>query len=93
MNEPERKTFGDYPPVLVKVFPKKEYADRFLAGSIRLGSLYYSRISKMRPDRTLAKAKGPSWLRQNQSPPCTSTGTARLLFSLRRPETCTTTLI
>ena len=41
MREPERKTFGEYPPVLLKYFPKKEYADQFLAGSIRLGSLHY----------------------------------------------------
>ena len=35
------KTFGDYPPELLRFFEKKEYAEQFLAGVIRLGSLFY----------------------------------------------------
>ena len=35
------KTFGDYPLELLRFFKKKEHAEQFLAGVIRLGSLCY----------------------------------------------------
>lgn len=46
MNDKKRfETFGDYPQALFKFFPKKDYADQFLAGAVRFGSLaYYATI-------------------------------------------------
>ncbi|MEJ2275295.1 MAG: hypothetical protein P8Y01_12105 [Woeseiaceae bacterium] len=52
MKHQRLKTFGDYPPILLKFFSKREYADQFLAGSVRFGLLeYYASIEdKARKD-------------------------------------------
>lgn len=46
------KTFGDYPPELLRFFGKREHAEQFLAGSVRFGLLdYYKGIEdKARKD-------------------------------------------
>ena len=47
MKRKRLKTFGDYPPTLLRFFPKKEYAEQFLAGSVRFGLLdYYATIEE-----------------------------------------------